>query len=150
MTASVEVAEGSEGNAFAQMLADLVRQNLESKPHKCKDFHQLVRTQWTVALVADDADVAATLAFGGAGLVLYDGIRGVPDVTVRGSSDAIMGLSNVPLTRPFPLPIPTDRASLDVLRDLARAARRGELRVHGMLWNFGSLGRLTRVMSVNG
>ena len=141
----IELAAGAEGNAFAQMLADLVRQNLESKPHKKRDFDAL---RGTVALVADDAEVALTLEFGGGSLVLHDGI--VPDVTVRGTADAIMALSNVPLTRPLALPIPTDAASLELLRSMARATRAGELRIFGMLGNFGLLSRLTRVMSVNG
>lgn len=146
-TASIALAPGAENNAFASMLADLVRQNLESKPHKKKDFDALAGT---VALVADDADVALTLEFKKGALVLHDGIRGVPDVAVRGTSDAIMALSNVPLTRPLALPLPTDRAALEVLRDMVRATRTGELRIYGMLRHFGLLSRLTRVMSVNG
>ncbi len=147
MSTPIALAPGAENNAFASMLADLVRQNLESKPHKKKDFDAL---EGTVALVADDADVALTLEFKKGELVLHDGIRGVPDVAVRGTSDAIMALSNVPLTRPLALPVPTDRASLDVLRDMVRATRTGELRIYGMLRHFGLLSRLTRVMSVNG
>ncbi|HEY8078985.1 MAG TPA: hypothetical protein VIF62_32860 [Labilithrix sp.] len=147
----ISLAPGAEDNAFATMLADLVRQNLDSKPHKKKDFAAL---DGTVALVADDAEVSLTLEFrradGRTRLVIHDGILGVPDVAVRGSSDAIMALSNVPLTRPLSLPIPTDRPSLDVLREMIRATRTGELRIFGMLGNFGLLSRLTRVMSVNG
>jgi hypothetical protein len=144
---AIELAPGAEANAFATMLADLVRQNLESKPHKRKDFEALAGT---VALVADDADVALTLEFDRGRLVLHDGIKGVPDVAVRGSSESIMALSNVPLTRPLALPLPTDRPSLEVLRGMARATWSGELRIYGMLGNLGLLSRLTRVMSVNG
>ena len=148
----IELAPGAEDNAFATMLADLVRQNLESKPHKRKDFDAL---DGTVALIADDADVALTLEFkGGRGsagrLVVHDGIKGVPDVAVRGSSEAIMGLSNVPLTRFLQLPVPTDRSSLEVVRGMVRASVAGELRIYGLLGNLGLLSRLTRVMSVNG
>jgi hypothetical protein len=152
MTApSISLAPGAENNAFAAMLADLVRQNLESKPHKTKDFDALARGRGaTIALVADDAEVALTLEFRNGKLVLHDGIKGVPDVAVRGSADSIMALSNVPLTRPLALPIPTDRSSLDVLVAMVKATRSGELQVLGMLGNFGVLSRLTRVMSVNG
>jgi len=147
LAARIIVAPGAEDNAFAQMLAELVRQNLESKPHKLRDFEAL---DGTVALVADDADVALTLEFRLGRLTLHDGIKGVPDVAVRGSSDAIMALSNVPLTRPLGLPIPTDRASLGALRAMVGQSVSGELKVFGMLGNLGLLGRLTRVMSVNG
>jgi hypothetical protein len=143
----ISLAPGAENNAFATMLADLVRQNLESKPHKKKDFDEL---SGTVALVADDADVALTLEFQKGSLVLHDGIWRVPDVTVRGTSDAIMALSNVPLTRPLALPLPTDRPSLEVMREMVRATRTGELRIFGLFRHFGMMSRLTRVMSVNG
>jgi hypothetical protein len=150
-TPSISLAPGAENNAFATMLCDLVRQNLESKPHKAKDFHALARGRGaTIALVADDAEVALTLEFRGGRLVLHDGILCVPDVAVRGSADSIMALSNVPLTRPLALPIPTDRTALDVLVTMVKATRTGELKVHGMIGNFGILSRLTRVMSVNG
>lgn len=148
---SIALAPGAEANAFASMLADLVRQNLESKPHKKKDFARLASGRGlTVALVADDADVSLTLEFKDGHLVVHDGIKGIPDVAVRGSADAIMTMSNVPLTRPFALPIPTDRSSLDVIRSMARATRTGELKIFGTFGNLGSLSRLTRVMSVNG
>jgi hypothetical protein len=147
----IELAPGAESSAFATMLADLVRQNLEAKPHKKKDFDTL---HGTVALVADDADIALTLEFRcngeGGRLTLHDGIKGIPDVAVRGSADAIMALSNVPLTRPLGLPLPTDRPALEVVRTMLRAARTGELRIYGMLGNLGLLSKLTRVMSVNG
>ena len=148
---NISLAPGAENNAFATMLADLVRQNLESKPHKTKDFRALARGRGvTIALVADDAEVALTLEFRDGRLVLHDGIRGVPDVAVRGTADQIMAMSNVPLTRPLALPIPTDRPALDVLVEMVRATRSGELKVLGMLGNFRVLSRLTRVMSVNG
>jgi hypothetical protein len=143
----ISLAPGAEGNAFASMLADLVRQNLETKRHKQKDFDAL---DGAVALVADDADVALTLEFRGGSLTVHDGIKGIPDVTIRGTADAIMSLSNVPLTRPFALPLPTDRASADVLLGMLRAMRTGELRMYGLLGHFALLSRLTRVMSVNG
>jgi hypothetical protein len=151
VTLSIELAPGAEESAFATMLADLVRQNLESKPHKRKDFDTL---DGTVALVADDADVALTLEFrrvrSTGSLLVHAGIHGIPDVAVRGSADAIMALSNVPLTRPLALPVPTDRQALEVLRGMVRATRTGELRIYGMLGHIGLLSKLTRVMSVNG
>jgi len=149
--AAIELAPGAENNAFAQMLADLLRQNLDSKPHKKKDFARLAAGRGkSIAIVADDADVALTLEFKDGRLRVHDGIKGVPDVAVRGSSDAIMTMSNIPLTRPLGLPIPTDRGSLDVLRQMARASATGEVQIHGIIGNVGTLSRLTRVMSVNG
>ncbi len=147
----IELAPGAESNAFASMLADLVKQNLESKPHKKKDFDALARGAGIrVALVADDADVALTLEFAAGRLVVHDGIKGIPNVTIRGTADVIMAMSNVPLTRPLALPVPTDRVALEVLRDVIRASRSGDLKIYGLFGHLGQLSRLTRVMSVNG
>jgi hypothetical protein len=143
----IELAPGADVNHFASMLADLLKQNLDSKPHKRVDFDAL---DGTVALVVDDSDLAITLAFKRGRLTVYDGIKGVPDVAVRGTAEAIMGMSNIPLTRPLALPLPLDRAALDVMREMVRAMRSGQLKVHGMFGHLGLLSRLTRVMSVNG
>jgi len=148
----VALAPGADENGLAIMLGDLVRQNLEAKPKKMADFDAL---EGRVSIVADDADVALTLVFrrGSAGsLVIHDGIVGIPDVTIRGPSEAILALSNMPLATPFglPLPSPGDPEALKTVRDLARCMREGKLHFYGMLFHLPLVMKLTRVMSVNG
>src|SRR5689334_8148451 len=99
---SVVFAPGASENGLAVMLADLLRQNVEAKPQKARDFKSLSAS---VALVAEDAGVALTLVFKSGGLTVHDGIHDVPDVTIRGSSDALLGLSNWPLTPKWSLPV---------------------------------------------
>lgn len=155
----IELAPGAEENGLAMMLAGLLRQNLEAKPHKMADFDALGRTPRAVSIVAEDADVALTLRFdqGGAGggsarLTIHDGIVGIPDVTIRGTSDTILALSNMPLATRFglPLPHPRDVEGKKTVRSVMDAMKRGELHIYGMALNLPLLMRLTRVMSVNG
>lgn len=130
------------------MLADLVRQNLEAKPHKRADFDGMYGS---VAIVAEDAEVALTLKFAGGKLTIFDGIVGIPDVAVRASSDAIINLSNVPLTASgLPFPKWSDKAGIAVLKEVAASMRNGSFKVHGGALHPGLMMRLTRVMSVNG
>lgn len=145
----IELAPGAENNGFATMLADLVRQNLEAKPHKVRDFQAITGS---VAIVAEDAEVALTLVFRHGQLVVHDGIQGVPDVTVRGSSDVIMAMSNVPLTRRFGLPLPAraDRQGRATLREIGAAMRAGAFHAYGMPFHVPMMVHLTRVMLVNG
>src|SRR5579864_9406859 len=104
---TVTLAPDASENGLATMLAELVRQNLEAKPHKRADFEAL---DGSAAIVADDADVALTLVFKrGGSLTIHDGIAGIPDVTIRGPSDVIMALSNMPLATRLGLPIPHPR-----------------------------------------
>jgi hypothetical protein len=146
---TIELARGADENGLAVMLSDLVRQNLEAKPHKQKDFFAL---RGSVTLVADDAEVALTLRFKDGVLTVFDGIVGIPDVTVRGSSDTILALSNVPLSTPFalPLPDPRDQEEVATVRALFDAMRSGRFHVYGLFFHLPLLMRLTRVMSVNG
>jgi hypothetical protein len=146
---SVELAPRAEDNGLASMLADLVRQNLEAKPHKQGDFRSLAGS---FAIVADDADVALTLRFDHGKLTIHDGIVGIPDVTIRGGSDTIMALSNMPLlTRlGLPLPDPRDKEGVAVARSIVDAMLKGTFHIYGMFFHLPMMMRLTRVMSVNG
>ena len=146
---SIELAPGAEDNGLATMLADLVRQNLEAKPHKGGDFDAI---HGSVAIVADDAEVALTMRFDGGRLVIHDGIVGIPDVTIRGSSDTILALSNMPLlTRlALPLPDPRKKDEMAVVKSVVDAMRGGSFHVYGMAFHLPLLMHLTRVMSING
>jgi hypothetical protein len=148
----ISLAPGAESNGLAVMLGDLVRQNLEAKPRKKRDFHAL---EGAVAIVAEDAEVALTLVFHRASLVIHDGIVGIPDVTVRAGSEVILALSNLPITRPLGLPLPglkdlRDKGQVDALRTVFASLRAGTFQSYGAAFHPGLMMRLTRVMSVNG
>jgi hypothetical protein len=130
------------------MLAELVRQNLQAKPHKQADFAAL---RGRVAIVADDADVALTMRFQRGGrLTIHDGIVGIPDVTIRGPSEAVLALSNMPLVTRLGLPIPGNREAMKTVRMVAGAMRDGTLHVYGMAFHLPLVLKLTRVMSIHG
>jgi hypothetical protein len=148
MPFEVKLAPGAEENGLATMLGNLVRQNLESHPTKQLEFTTLFGI---VAVVADDADVAVTLQFSGGELTVHDGIWQIPDITIRGPSDAIIALSNVPSTTALKLPIPRpgDREALGALRTIWRAARSGKLRIYGAFFNAPLMLKVGHVLSVN-
>ena len=148
--ADVELTSAALENGLASMLGDLVRQNLAAKPHKKADFASL---SGAIAIVADDADVALTLSFEKGGrLVIHDGIVGIPDVTIRGPSEVIMALSNLPLATPLGLPIPArgDDEAARAVATVLDAVRRGKLHVYGMAFHPRLVMKLTRVMSIHG
>jgi hypothetical protein len=144
----VTIDEGACDNGFASMLADLLRQNLEAKPKKRADFAAMAGA---IAIVADDADVALTLRFERGGrVVIHDGIVGVPDVTVRGPSEVIMALSNLPSRTPLGLPIPRkgDDEGARAVRAVLGAVRGGTLHVYGAAFHPRLFARLSRVLSI--
>jgi len=145
----ITLAPGADENGLAVMLADLLRQNLESKPHKNRDLQAITGR---IAILAEDAEVAMTLRFDHGDLTVYDGVIGVPDVTVRASSDVILALSNIPLTRRFGLPLPAfkDKDGRKTLGEVLTAMRKGTMKVDGSGRNAAMMLHLTRIMSVNG
>ncbi len=145
--APVELGKGAEENGFANMLHAMLSQNFEAKPHKLTDLRAM---RGTVALVADDAGVAVTLRFMRGVVVIESGVRGVPDVCVRGTTDAVMSMSNMPLTFGLPFPRPGDKEAKAAYDGINAAMANGEIHIHGMLRHFFFMQRFTRIMSVNG
>ncbi len=145
----IDLARGADANAFASMLVELLRQNLADKPSKLTSFRRL---KGAVAIVVDDADVAVTIHFDGKRAEVFDGIVGVPSLTVRGDSEQVLALSNLPLTTRWALPIPhpRDKEGQQVSRAFREAIRAKKLRMFGALLHPLFALRLTRVMSVHG
>ncbi len=138
---------GASDHPFAAMLGELLRQNLETHPHKWRD---IAKMNGRVAIVADDAHVAATLVFDGRDIRISAGLCGAPDVTVRGSSDAIMAMNNVPLHGGWPVPNPRSEAEREAFGAVVAASSNGSVHTHGLFQHPMLVFRLTRVMSVYG
>ncbi len=136
----ITVDKGAEENGLGNMVADLLRANVESSALKKKVFS---RMKGAVGLVATDAEVQVTLALrsrtlrhprrhppGNSGLVTTD-------------SDSILELSNVRIVGG--LPYLFDKAGRGVVGKVAR----WEIRIRGLLRHPVTLTRLAIVLSVN-
>ena len=138
--AAIELAPGAGNNGLATMMATMMWQNLEDHPERLATF---ARLGGRVAIVAEDADVALTMRFERGRAVVYDGIVGIPDVTVRGTAEAIGNLSLMETGR-FGLPDPRG----DVNRSMVQALRDGSLRVYGLPAGLPLLARLGTVLAI--
>jgi hypothetical protein len=121
LATEVRLAPGAEENGLANMLADLLRQNLEARPVARARFEAM---RGRIVLHARDAEVTLTLDFGGGFVVLHDGALPSPDATIEADADAIVTMSRLPLRTRWELPIFDPRDERD--RD-AWAAWRGVL-----------------------
>jgi hypothetical protein len=139
---TVEVAPGSESNAMAEMIAGLIRQNLCDHPEKLPDFFKMFGR---ISIVAEDAEIALTMEFNGGQLIVHDAIVGIPDITVRGSSEDIINLSLIEELPMFGLPDPRG----EIFRKVASAMREKRIRVYGVLFHLPLMVRLSKVMSVH-
>jgi hypothetical protein len=139
-----ELYPGASDHPFAAMMVELLCTNLRDHPSKLRDFASM---SGRVALVADDADTACTLCFRRGKLTVHAGMHGVPDLLVRGPSEALIDLSRIP-----PLPrapqLPDPRSA--VTRSLARALYERRLTFHGFARHLGLGLRLSRVLSIYG
>lgn len=136
----ITVDRGAEENGLANMVADLLRANVESSAHKKAVFS---RMKGSVGLFATDADVKVTLVFDRGRCVVHDGILEGTAVTVTADSDSILELSNVRLVGG--LPFYFDKPG----RAVASKVLGREIRIRGLLRHPVTLTRLGVVLSVN-
>jgi hypothetical protein len=131
--------EGAKDVGLAEMLFNLLRQNLEQKPQKVSSFEAL---KSNVVIVARDIDITVTLAFKGGRLTIYDGVVGDVDLKIIADHDAILGLSLIHIF--MGLPNYLDKTGRDILKRLLR----GSIKIEGLLRHPVQLTHLTKIFSV--
>jgi len=143
----IDLAPGAESQALARELSELVRANVTRDAKKRDAFQRL---RGAVAVVADDFGTALTLRFDFGRLVVHEGVIGVPDVTIRGSTKLLESLGQL-RSRTLPglaagiLRQGVTRATFtEETRDGA-----GELKIYGLVAHPVFVHRLLRVLSRN-
>ena len=139
--ASVALSPAAADNGFAQMLATMIRQNVDERPEKKAS---LLRMSGRVAIVLEDLDNAVTLIFERGRLLIDHGVVGIPDLTVRAPWEWVTKMSLVELEPRFGLP----DARQPVAKEVAQAQKDGVIKVHGLPLALPLMFRLTKVMSV--
>jgi hypothetical protein len=132
--------DGAKDGGLAEMMFNLIHQNLEQKPQKLSDFQAL---HSDVVIVARDIDITITLAFKRGELKIYDGVVGNPDLKITADHDAILELSLISIR--MGLPNYFDRIGRTILKKVLL----GNLKIEGMLRHPLQLIHLTKIFSVN-
>jgi len=137
----IALAPRANESALAEMLATMLRQNLDERPEKAADFEKM---RGRVGIEVPDLDQRVTLKFEGGRLTIHGDLVGIPDVLVRTDWESVMQMSLVEIDARTGLP----DLRKPVARDVAERSRKGAIEVHGAAANLSLLLRLTRVMSV--
>ena len=132
--------ERAKDVGLAEMLFNLLRQNLEQKPQKVSSFEALSSN---VVMVARDIDITVTLAFKKGKLKIYDGVVGDADLKITADHDAILELSLINIS--MGLPNYFDKTGRNVLKKVLL----GDLKIEGLLRHPLQLTHLTKIFSVN-
>ena len=141
MTApEITVDSSAQENGLANMVAELIRANIDTSPYKMRVFFSL---KGLIALSATDAEVSLTLAFSQGSCFIRDGIAKDVQATVTADSESIIELSNVNLVGG--LPFLFDAAG----RGLVKKVVSGVIKIDGLLSHPVTMTRLAIVLSVN-
>jgi hypothetical protein len=132
--------DGAKDVGLAEMMYNLIRQNLEQNPQKLSDFQAL---HSNVVIVARDIDITVTLAFKRGKLKIYDSVVGDADLKIIADHDAILDLSLIKIF--IGLPNYFDRIGRTILKKVLL----GNLKIEGMLRHPLQLIHLTKIFSVN-
>lgn len=124
---------------FSGILADVLKTNLEQKPHKLKTFNNL---NTIVGIDVTDVGKKVYLVFSGGKVTLEPDTIEKPQVFITAESEKIMGLNFINIK--WGLPYYFDEAGRTVIKQLLS----GEIKIKGMLFHPIILTRVTKVMSV--
>lgn len=127
-----------EPNGLAAMLGGLIQGNLDAHPERVG----LLSSSATYSIVAPDVDVAVSIRVKDGSVTVRNGIVGRPDILITAESDALLGLSSVPLR--FGLPDAATKEGREVTTKLLKR----ELKVKGLLLHPLKLARLNKLLSV--
>jgi len=141
MTDHIQLAAGAEEVGLANMLADLIRQNLEQNPRKWSDFQRLATS---VFIQVIDAEVSITLAFAGGSLLVHPGSHGEPRIRISTTAELLLGLCMLRVVNGVLRPFHLDS------RALIGNMLRGAVKISGIPRNLLQMFRFARLMSVNG
>ena len=136
----ITLDDGAKEVGLAEMLFNLLRQNLEQNPQKRPSFEAL---RSNIVIVARDIDITVTLAFRGGELMIYSGAVGKADLKIIADHDAILALSLINIF--MGLPNYFDKTGRDILKKLLG----GNLKIQGLLKHPFQLTHLTKIFSVN-
>jgi len=124
---------------FSSILADLLKINLEQKPHKMRTFNNL---KGVIAIEVTDIEATVYLIFSGGNVKIEKGIEEKPHIIIKADSEKIMGLNFINIK--LGLPYYFDKPGMTVIKQLVS----GQIKIKGMLVHPIILTRLTKVMSV--
>jgi len=135
----IELGKGTEENGLANILFDLIRQNIERRPEKINDLQRL---NTTVGILANDIDVSVLLRFQNGQLIIDDKISEEPEIKITTDSETILDLSRIRIVGG--LPYYFDETGRGIIKKLLS----GRLKIRGLFAHPIKLTRLTRIMSV--
>jgi len=121
------------------ILADLIRQNIEKRPDKIKPFESL---EAKVLIEIPDIQTSTGLEFHKGKLTLSKELSGKPDLRILTDSATILDLSLLKIK--LGLPYFFDKNGFKILKKILS----GEIIIKGLLKNFSSLIKLTKVISI--
>jgi hypothetical protein len=141
MAISVVFEDGEDNaSAMASMFAGLIQANVEQHPEREADMLQL--SGKSVCIEVPDIEEALTLEFLERQLLVRNGKKGNPAVTIAADSDVAMGMSLMKIGLAG-MPVYWDGAGRDVVRALVRR----KLKINRP-WRIDVLNPLTRLFSV--
>jgi len=131
--------EGARDVGLAEMMFNLIRQNLEQNPQKIKGFNSL---DAKVMIEARDIQIIIGLEFKQGKLTISKDSSFKPDLHIITDSATILALCLLKIK--FGLPYFFDANGFRIFKKLLS----GELVIKGLMGHFAALVKLTKVFSV--
>lgn len=144
MPIKIVVEEGVKQPDTLNLFVELIKQNIDSNVRKRDFFYKL---DADIAIVLEELSYSLTLRFQKGELKAYEGIRGIPDITIKGGYNEILQLTTLEL---FPL-INLPKLYTPTGRELLLSLLRGKIKIYGLfsIHNLLRLYYLLQIFTIN-
>ncbi len=136
----VELDDKAKENGLANMLAQMIKENLEKNTWKEKYASSI---DGDVFINAKDAEVKVSLSFRKDKVVIFDGEIFNPDVKIEANTSDLIELTKLKLSPILHLPYPT-KETAPLLKKIAM----GEIKLGFSPFKIMKVVNLTRVLSI--
>lgn len=139
LMSKIVIDKDAEDNGLANMLKDLISQNIEHHAEREKDLNAL---NGNIVIIAKDIDVQLTLICGGGNITIHDGIKEPYKLKINTGSDNLLKLNTLKIK--LGMPYYFDKTGREVIGMLFK----GELKIEGLFKHILMLTHLTKLFSV--
>lgn len=137
---NIEIHKDALEIGFANLIASLLRENLQNNEEKRRVFEKL---KGEVLIIAKDADVSILLSFQRGKLTIYNGDSKQANFVIKSNSEKIIGLSNIKLFGGFPFLL--NKIGIDIIKDILIK----DIEIKGFMKNLLFGINLLKIISVN-
>lgn len=137
----IKFADNINQKEIPQYFYQLIKNNVEGNKIKQKFFKKI---DSDIAIIFEDKNYSLTLRFQKGNLTIFEGFRGIPDITMRGNYDDIIKLTSIDMIMPG-IPKIYNLSFIDLIQTIMKK----KIRIYGWITKAITLFYFIQILNKN-